>query len=144
MTFIEDRPLNRIEMNLLLAEAPETETRNLVAHLRSANIEAFDLFNQDCCVYKFGLIINQRPVYFAYITNYDGKYELNTVVNDKVREQYSLYKYSKRSLKKALEQFSPIYATMEKHLTRNIKWTEHLGFKKIAEDDTTVTFKIEK
>lgn len=143
MTYIEDRQLTRFEIDLLMAEAPESEVRNLIAYLKKANIDAFNFFNKNS-VYRFGLIINQRPVYFAYITNFDKKYELWTVVNSNVHEQFSLYKYSKRSLKNALQLFDPIYATMETHNQKNIDWVKRMGFKEIERTQDLVSFMIEK
>lgn len=143
MKKIEDRPLSKIEINLLLAEAPELETRNLINFLKNSNEDAFNFFSTNS-VYRFGLIIDNRPIYFAYITNFDNKYELWTVVNSGVLEQFSLYKYSKRSLKNALKDFSPIYATMEKHNKKNLAWVKSLGFKAIDEDDLLITFMIQK
>lgn len=143
MTFIEDRPLNRIEMTILIAEAPETEVKNLVKYVEAINEDIFDFLNANS-VYRFGLIINKRPIYFAYITGFDGKYELWTVVNSNVQEQFSLYKYSKRSLRKALEEFSPIYATMETHNQKNIDWVKKMGFKEVKKVSNEVTFMIER
>ncbi len=143
MKFIEDRPLSRYELNQLLIEAPEPEVRNLLMFMRSANEDAFDFFNK-YSVYKFGLIVNQRPVYFAYITHLDDRYELWTVVNSDVKEQYSLYKYSKLSLKKALKEFSPIYATMETHNQKNLEWVTKMGFRRVNEEQDIITFMIER
>lgn len=143
MTCVEDRPLTRIELTLLLAEAPEAEVKNLISYLNDIKRDAFDFFNSKA-VYQFGLIINERPVYFAYITKLNGKYELWTVVNSNVHEQFSLYKHSKRSLKKALETFSPIYATMETHNKKNIDWVKKMGFVPMEEMKDLITFKIQK
>lgn len=139
---IENRPLNKIEINLLLAEAPESEVSNLIRYLRCINQDAYDFLNQDA-VYRFGLIADQRPIYFAYIICKNNKYELWTVVNKDVKEQFSLYKHSKRSLEQALVQFSPIYATMETHNHKNIEWVKRMGFKEIINNGNTITFKIE-
>lgn len=141
---IETRPLTKIEMNMLIAEAPESETSNLVHYLNVTNQDSYDFLNR-YAVYKFGLIIDKRPIYLAYIVQQSfDKYELWTVVNSNVKQQFSLYKYSKRSLDKALELFSPIYATMQTHNLKNLEWVKHMGFEEISRYKNTVTFKIER
>lgn len=139
---IEIRPLNRIEVNLLIAEALEDETRNLVKFLKENDYDAYEFLNQPQVVYKFGLIIDKRPIYFAHIYFDGDRYELWTVINKDTTQQKTLYKYSKKALEEALKQFSPIYATMEKHLVKNLRWTQKLGFKPIYQDGNIVTLKI--
>ena len=139
---IETRPLNRIELDYLLESAPKDETKNLLKFLSENNLNAYDFLNQNKIVYKFGLIIDGIPAYFAYIFDKQYGYELWTVVNKDVMQQKTLYKYSKLALQEALKKFSPIYATMEKNLHKNLKWTEKLGFKRIFEDNNIVTLKI--
>ncbi|MES1987154.1 MAG: hypothetical protein V4440_03835 [Pseudomonadota bacterium] len=138
---IETRPLTRVELNLLIAEAPEDETRNLLAYCKINNIDVYDFINQNS-VYKFGLVIDKRPIYFAHVKDKQYGYEIWTVVNSDVSQQKTLYKYSKLAVQEALKKFSPIHATMEKHLHKNLKWTERMGFKRIHEDDRIVTLKI--
>lgn len=139
---IESRELTEEELKDILMEAPIEETRNLIHFLRAHNLHAFDFFNKNS-VFSFGLIANGRPIYFAYIIpNSKGMNELWTVVNSDVKEQVSLYKYSKRSLLYALTLHSPIYATMEKVNEHNIRWVEHLGFQRIFDDGKIVKFMI--
>jgi hypothetical protein len=141
---IETRPLNRVEILEVLNNAPDSETRNLKLYLDKYGFNAYEFLNINS-VYKYGLIINGRPIYFAYVhkRNKDG-YELWTVVNSDVKEQKSLFKYSKINLMNALKEFSPIYATMETENIKNIRWVIRLGFKKIFKDDKNIIFKIEK
>lgn len=123
-------------------DAPIEETRNLIRFLNSRKEKAFDFFNK-YAVFSFGLVSKNRPIYFAYIIpNQNGEHELWTVVNDDVKEQFSLYKYSKKYLNYALTLYSPIYATMEKINDRNIRWVEHLGFTRIYDDGKLVKFMI--
>lgn len=139
---IESRPLKEEEIEDLLISAPIDETRNLIKFLSVRKEQPYDFFNHHS-VFSFGLISNGRPIYFAYILpNKNNEYELWTVVNKDVKEQFSLYKYSKRSLDYALTLYSPIYATMEKCNARNVKWVIHLGFKKIYDNGTIIKFKI--
>lgn len=139
---IEIRPLNRMELNQLLIEAPLQEKENLFKVLDTNNVYAYDFLNNEYVVYRYGLIIDNRPIYFAHVVKNDNRYELWTIVNSEVKHQKTLYKHSKLALQEALKQFSPIYATMEKHLIKNLKWTEHLGFKRIYENAEIVTLKI--
>ena len=139
---IEVRPLNREEVNRLIFEAPEDEVKNLVKFIKEENLNIYDFLNNDKIVYKYGLIIDGRPIYLNHVVNNDGKYEVWTVVNSNVKEQKTLYKYTKMALKEALKNFSPLYATMERHMDNNIRWTEKLGWKKIYEDNEIVTLKI--
>lgn len=140
---IEYRELTKEELQDILMDAPLEETRNLVRFLHQRNQHAFDFFKEKS-VFSFGLVSDGRPIYFAYIIpNKDGEHELWTVVNSNVKEQFSLYKYSKKSLLYALILFKPIYATMEKVNERNIKWVEHLGFKRIFDDGKILKFMIE-
>lgn len=139
---IESRELNREELEEIISDAPLSETRNLIKFLCERKEEAFDYFKNNS-VFSFGLVSENRPIYFAYIIqNRKGEYQLWTVVNSDVREQFSLYKYSKKSLMYALTLFGQIYATMEKGNDRNIKWVEHIGFKRIFENEKLIKFMI--
>lgn len=140
---IEDRPLNREEVYSILETAPDSEVRNLKRFLEKYKLDAFNFLNRDA-VDSFGLIIDGVPAYFAYLIPCLHRYELWTVVNSNVKEQFSLFKHSKRKINKVLEKFSPVYAKMEKHNINNINWVTRLGFKKIDEDDKTVLFEIKK
>lgn len=140
---IETRPLTKDELILLLAEASAGEVKNLDAYLHKYNLDPYDFLNKDT-VYKFGLIVDHRPIYFAYIKKHDGKYFWWTVVNSDVKEQYSLYKHAKKALNDALNLYSPIYATMEKQNATNIRWVERMGFNRVYEDESIITFRIAK
>lgn len=139
---IESRELTQEELNDIIMDAPIEETRNLILFLNDRKVSAFDFFKSKS-VFSFGLVTNNRPIYFAHIIpNERNEYELFTVVNSHVKEQFSLYKYAKRSLLYALTLFNPIYATMEKINDRNMRWVTHLGFQKIYEDDHIIKFMI--
>lgn len=141
---IELRPLNRIELYSLIQQAPKDETKNLNKFLKEHDIDAYEFLNNSHVVYRFGLIINTRPAYMAHVAQNGNAYEIWSVVNSEVKEQKTLYKYSKQAIDEALKQFSPIFATMEKTLLKNIAWTKRMGFKQIHEDEKVVVLKIEK
>lgn len=134
----ELRPLTREEMMRLLKEAPEHETK----FIRESGLNAYEFFNNNSIVIQ-GLIIDGRPIYIAaVIKNKEDKYVFWTVVNSNVKDKFSLCKYSKRELKKWLNKFGCIYATMPKGNILNQKWTEWLGFNKLEEDNDTITYRL--
>lgn len=140
---IESRELTKEELQDIIANAQIEETRNLTRFLYARQQSAFDFFT-DNSIYSFGLISDGRPIYFAYIIpNKNGVNELWTVVNSNVKEQFSLYKHSKKSLLCAISLHGKIYATMEKVNDRNIRWVEALGFARIFDDGKIVKFMIE-
>ena len=139
---IEQRKLTRKEVAELINDAPDTETRNLVAYIKELNLDAYDFFN----IYGIendGIVSDGRPIYIGILTkNSNREHELWTVVNSNVKEQFSLFKLSKRQVSAWSKKYGNIYATMEKTNPQNIKWTERLGFKRIEESDNLITFKL--
>ena len=131
---IEERILTKDEFDSLLDSAPESETRNLKRILGS---NAYDYLMNN--TKEISGIVNSRPIYFGALSKEN---QLWTIVNSDVKEQFSLYKISKRRVYKWLDKYGVIYATMEKVNLKNILWTIKLGFKKIKEDLTTITFKL--
>ena len=139
---IEQRFLTRAEFVNLINTAPKSETKIL-----SQVTQGIDTYQWlvDRAVDKDGLIIGGRPIYFGVLTkNVLGMFEVWTVVNSNVKEQVTLYKKTKRLLKKWVVKYENIYATMEKINPKNMLWTEKLGFKKIDETDNEVTFLLKK
>ena len=137
---IEVRKLTKDEFNRLFAEAPDTETRNLKAILGEWAYQFF----QERSLEQEGLVINKRPIYFGAVAfNRDKEtFNLWTMVNSNVREQFTLFKVAKRTVYKWLKKFGVLYATMEKINTKNIEWTKRLGFKTVYEDDRIITLKL--
>jgi len=135
---IETRRLTSEEFKQLITEAPETETVNLRRILGNEAYVFFDIHALD----HFGLFSDGRPIYMVALTQMNGHKELWTVVNSDVREQFSLFKHCKRTLKHWLDKYKEIYATMDKMNPKNIAWTKRLGFRVIEETDQTILFKI--
>lgn len=139
---IECRRLKESELNRLLEEAPESETRNLKEFCDEYFLTPYELFDE----YGFeniGILEDGRPIYVAALTNSkDGNYEMWTVVNSEPLPQFSLFKYAKKHLKKWVKNYGKIYATMDTDKQKNMEWTQKLGFHKIREIDKTITFEI--
>lgn len=140
---IEQRKLNRDELNRLILEAPDYEVRNMLRILGEMQIEPYDFFEQFAVDY-FGLLADGNPIYIAVLTkNDDGEFDFWTV--SVVNKDYllSLCKYSKRELEKWRKKYTPIYATMETSASEeNKKWCRWLGFNEVSKDKDTITFKI--
>ncbi len=138
---IEVRKLNREEVKRLIDEAPEAETRNLKPLLEEIGMDGFDFFKV-FGIEQQGILTDGRPIYIGVITkNDDNEHELWTITNANVSQQFSLFKISKRIINEWKIKYKKIFATMEKiSPSQNQKWTERLGFKKIKEDDKTITF----
>ena len=132
------RRLNKLEVNELINDAPVSETRNLKKILVKQNLDAYDFFNK--YGYEHFGLVNGRPIYLAVLLKQDGKYLLSTIVNRDVKEQFSLFKKSKRELFRWLDKYKEIYAKMEKVNPKNMRWTKRMGFKQTSEDDNTVTY----
>ena len=136
---IEQRRLTKEEIEELIIEAPISETINLQQYLLSVEQHPYDFFNNHA-IDHFGLLSNGRPIYMAaLVPNDDGQQEFWTVVNTDVKETFSLCKYVKRELKRWVQKYGDVWATMTKVRPQNIKWTEWLGFKKYNETDDLVT-----
>lgn len=134
----EIRPLMREELYRLLKEAPDSETK----FIRESGEDIFDFFEDKSIVIQ-GLIVDGRPLYIAAIMQgQNDRYVFWTIVNSNVEDKLSLCKHSKRQLKEWLSKFGCIYATMPKGNEINQKWTEWLGFKRIEEDEDTITYKL--
>ena len=137
----EVRRLNREEVNRLIDEAPFSEVKNLRKELVRQGIDAYDFFDK-YGIEHFGLVIDGKPIYIAVLIDNGNEKELWTVVNKDVKEQYSLYKHSKKGISEWVKKYKTIYATMEKVNTKNLDWTKRLGFKPIIEDDDCITLRI--
>ena len=139
---IEQRRLTKEEIEELIIEAPISETINLQQYLLSVKQHPYDFFNNHA-IDHFGLLSNGRPIYMAaLVPNDEGQQEFWTVVNTDVKETFSLCKYVKRELKRWVQKYGDVWATMTKVRPQNIKWTEWLGFKKYNETDDLVTLRI--
>ena len=137
---IEHRKLTRKELGWLLAEAPYSETKNL---LKRANGKPYEFLN-DLTIESKGIVINGRPIYYWVLTKINGKYELWTIVNSNVKEQFTLYKLARKNIKTLVEKYGCLYATMEKESFKNIEWTKRIGFKVIEETDNLIKLRMEK
>lgn len=135
---IEQRKLTKDELNRLLDEAPETETRNLKHTLSHMKVEPYDYFEKNTKE-NDGIVSDGRPIYFAALSHLN---ELWTVVNKDVKEQKSLYKISKNQVYQWRRMHGNIYATMEKISEKNMKWTMKMGFVPLTENmiRNTVTY----
>ena len=134
------RALTIEELNEIFDDAPNTETRNFRKFLFDKRMSAA-LFVKKYAVEYMGIVSDGRPIYVAILTrDAKGDHYIYTIVNDNVKEQYSLYKISKRIVNHWLKEYGDIYATMEKINPANMKWTERIGFKKVDEDNQTITY----
>lgn len=135
---IENRCLKRGEFNRLYNEAPDTETRNIKRVINALSYEPYVFFKHNA-IESSGIIINGRPVYFAAIFKEPRGYSIWTFVNKNVKEQFTLFKISKKVIDGWISKYSPIYATMDKELVKNTEWSKRLGFKVINLNDKTIT-----
>ena len=141
---IEQRFPTRQELIRLLVEAPLSETKYIREATQCFMIDPYQWLT-DRAVDKDGLIIDGRPIYMGVLTeDIFGKLNVWTVVNSDVKEQFTLYKLTKRLLKTWAEKYGKIYATMEKINPKNMEWTKKLGFKVINETDNEITFLLER
>ena len=144
MPKIEQRFPTRRELIELLLNAPETETKYIRRATKGFQIDPY-IWLTDRAIDKDGLVIDGKPIYFGVLTkNTLGMLEVWTVVNSDVKEQFTLYKLTKRLLRKWADKYEKIYATMEKINPKNMAWTEKLGFKKIDETENEITFLLER
>jgi hypothetical protein len=137
---IETRSLTEDELSRLITEAPDTEKRNLLRIISKIGINPFAFF-KDKAVENSGIIIDNEPIYFGALTNSLGKYYLWTIVNGKVKYQYSLFKIAKRMAKNWAVKYGKIYAQMEKN-KKHTEWVERIGFKAIEETKDYITFSL--
>ena len=135
MSKIEQRPLTENELEQLIEEASESET----VFMRELKEPAI-FFNSQ--IEQFGILSNSRPIYFwAVEKKKDNHYYLWTVVNKDVKEQFSIFKICKRNLDRFNKEHGELYSIMYKGNEKNIKWTERLGFNRIAETENKILFK---
>lgn len=137
MKEIISRPLTDLEIELLIINAPESETR----FLKQINISASMFFGSYSTEQK-GILINNLPAYIGAVI-YDPKtniYNLWTVVRNNLKEQFSLFKIARKTVREWAKKYRPLYAEMFKNNEKNIRWTERLGFKRISEDNETIVF----
>lgn len=135
---LEVRPLTEEEFYSITNEAEFNETWGL------RRVGSPYLYLTNNCLESSGLIINGRPIYFGYLIKENNRYVLWTVVNQNVTHQFSLYKLTKKVLKKWIYKYKEIYATMRKTNYKNMNWTKRLGFKIVQEDSDFITFKLEE
>jgi hypothetical protein len=135
---IEVRKLTKTEFYNLLVEADYSETRFI-----SKIFEPYDFF-QSYSIEQSGLVINKKVIYWGALVKLRDKYELWTVVNQNVKEQFTLYKETKKAIYGWLEKHSPIYATMYQGNEVNKRWVEKMKFKKDSEDERFITYVLNK
>lgn len=134
---IEHRILNREELEILIKEADPSETK----FLRDMNTDIYKFFKYSSLI-QDGLVINGRPIYIAALIRGIKRKQFWTVVNKDTGCIIQLSRHVKDELKKWIETFGVMYATMEKINQKNMKWVEWLGFKLLEEDDKYITYKI--
>ena len=132
------RPLTHSEFLWLINNAEDSE---VWAIKQLQNPYEFLTTN---CIEHMGGVINGKPIYFGYLLNYGGSNIMWTVVAKDVKEQFSLYKLSKKVLMDWLRKHKEIYATMLTVNPINIKWAKHMGFEEIERSNEFVTLKIEE
>lgn len=135
----EIRPLTKEELNTIIDEAQDSETRNLKRLVK----EPYDFFQRKS-VAQDGIVIDKRPIYFGAVTFNQNKerFEIWTIVNRNVREQFSLYKIAKRISYQWARTYKEIYATMEKMNLKNLEWTKRIGFVPVYETDRLITLRL--
>ncbi len=136
---IETRNLTKEEFERLMNEAAESETR----FIKESGMDAYEFFNSGNLIQ--GLIIDGRPIYIAMVRKGEsGNYIFWTVVNSNVsrEDKITLSKLSKKELDAWKFVFKAIYATMTKENPIHMRWVERLGFVKIDEDETYVTYRL--
>lgn len=141
---IEQRRLTEDEIEWLIADAPDSETRNLVKFLRENKLSAYEFFDKYALAH-FGLLHRKVPFYIAVlIENDDKELEVWTVINKQCNPMVSLCKYAKRELARWVKKYGrTIYATMEaSNNPESIKWTKWLGFEAVDNKDGLITLKI--
>lgn len=129
----EIRNLTRGEFFSLINHADKNETLFL-----TNKADPFDFFKTNA-IEQNGLVINKKPIYFGALLQ-NGKNELWTVVNSGVKEQFTLYKETKKVVLNWLDKYGSLSATMFKGNDAKIRWTEKLGFKKIKENANFIEF----
>lgn len=133
---IEIRNLTKEEFNILMEEAPSSETMFI-----RQRTNPYEFFNSG--EITEGLIINKRPIYIAMVRrgNLD-RWIFWTIVNSNLKDKITLCKSARRELKKWIERFKSIYATMEKNNIENMKFVKWLGFNIIEENERYITYKL--
>ena len=139
----EIRRLNDYEIVRLVYEADSCETYELFRVINRTHESIPEFFAQRE-IEASGIITDERPIYMAFLTyNYALKrHVLWTVVNQNVKEQKTLYKYSKIVSYQWANKYGEIYATMTKLKPQNIRWTMKLGFEIVESDRYTVTLRL--
>lgn len=134
MSKIELRPLLEKEINWLLKRAPKRETR----FIRNLQNPVKHLCSQ---VEQFGILVDDKPIYFWAVEEKNKHYYLWTVVNRNVKHQITMFKVCKRNLDRFNKETGPLYSIMYKGNNTNIEWTKRLGFEQIAEKDNMIMFR---
>ena len=135
---IEQRILTEDEINRLVKESEPSETK----FLRDLNVNIFNFF-KDYSLIQDGLVIDDRPIYIAAVIKDDEKrFKFWTVVNKDTGYVIQLSRHVRDSLKKWINIFGELYATMEKVSPKNMKWVEWLGFIPVEEDEKIITYRI--
>jgi len=138
---IESRPLTRQEFYKLFKDAPDSEIKGLAAYCAEYDLDPYEFLNRHSFEH-FGILNDERPLYFGALTQTQhGNYCLWTIANKDIKEQFSLYKLSKRKVHDLLSKYKIIYATMDKGAKKNIEWAVRMNFKTVSENmlDNTVT-----
>jgi hypothetical protein len=137
MKTIEVKPFSDMDIELLVLNAPTGEIK-FVKTLNMPLSEFLRLY----AIEQKGILVNNIPIYLGAIVFYplSKSYNLWTVTNSNVAEQFSLFKIAKRTIKEWSNKYHPLYAEMPKGNDKNINWTQRLGFRKISEENDIVKF----
>ena len=137
---IELRIPTREDIDFLIREAQDSETKFLRDFCCKNEIEPYDFLNE-WSKENIVLCVEDKPIYLAaLIENTLGQIELWTVVVTDVTNLITLCKYSKRVLKDWVKKYKEIYATMLRFDEENRKFVGWLGFEKIGEDANYITY----
>lgn len=135
----EIRPLTKEELDIIMDEAQDSETRNLKRLVR----EPYDFFQRKS-IDQNGIVMDGRPIYFGAVTFNQSKerFEIWTIVNNNVLAQFSLFRIAKRISRQWAKTYREIYATMEKMHSKNVEWTKRIGFVPVQETDRLITLRL--
>ena len=134
---IEVRPLTKHELNDLVQTAPESETRFVKQACEIMATTPFEFFREHSQI-QTGILSNGWAIYQGAIMD-NGFW---TIVNSDVKEQFTLFKVAKRKAHEWAKEYGTLTATMHKGNEKNTIWTERLGFKRISENEDTITLEL--
>lgn len=139
----EKRALTKEEFYTLLETCSEQESDALINYTRQIGKKPWEFF-QELGLENWGLLIGNVPVYFACIySGEDDTFRLWTLSKKVIKEQFTLYKFCKRNLAKAIKKFNPIVGI---NLVDNkiiARWNMRMGFLPYKVENNLVYYKME-